>query len=69
MDKIENNIVQSEKCNTYSGVGGMPCQKIANIYIIENTTYLTKKEVKMCRSCKDRFSEYLKYNEDIYLKE
>ena len=28
----------------------------------------TKKEVKMCRSCKDRLSEYLKYNEDIYLK-
>ena len=57
----------SEKCNTYAG--GMKCQKIANIYIIENTTYLIKKEVKMCRSCKDRLSEYLKYNEDIYLKE
>ena len=55
-----------EKCNTY--VGGMKCQKIANIYIIENTTYHTKKEVKMCKSCKDRLSEYLKYNEDIYLK-
>ena len=52
----------SEKCNTY--VGGMICQKIANIYIIENTIYGTKKEVKMCRSCKDRLSEYLKYNED-----
>ena len=26
----------SEKCNTY--VEGMKCQKIANIYIIENTT-------------------------------
>ena len=62
MDKIENNIVQSEKCNTYVGVGGMNCQKIANIYIIKNTTYDTKKEVKMCRSCKDRLSEYLKYN-------
>ena len=57
---------QSEKCNTY--LEGMKCQKIANIYIIENTTYLTKKEVKMCKSCKDRLSEYLKYNEDIYLK-
>ena len=57
----------SEKCNTY--VGGMKFQKIANIYIIENTTYLTKKEVKMCRSCKDRLGEYLKYNENIYLKE
>ena len=57
---------QSEKCNTY--VGGMKCQNLANIYIIKNTTYDTKKEVKMCRSCKDRLSEYLKYNEDIYFK-
>ena len=57
MDKFENNIVQSEKCNTY--VGSMKCQKIANIYIIENTTYGTKKEVKMCRSCKDRLSDLL----------
>ena len=57
---------QSEKCNTY--IRSIKCQEIANIYIIENTTYGTKKEVKMCRSCKDRLSEYLKYNEDIYLK-
>ena len=40
-----NNIMdKSEKCNTY--VGSIKCQKYENnIYIFENTTYGTKKEV------------------------
>ena len=46
---------QSEKCNTY--LGSIKCQEIANIYIIENTTYLTKKEVK-------KFSERAKKLKD-----
>jgi len=60
--KITYSNYKETPCNTFNN-----CQRKPNTYIIENK-YGNKREVNMCRFCKDRTSEYLKSDEFIYLK-